>query len=158
MFAPRGAECSRERRVKLHIAGASEGRWEAGPAEACPDLPNLRRQVRSADRQHARVEDRIRQAKATGLRNLPSKLAPENRAWLECLCVASDLLCWSKLICFGDDPELAHCEIANFRYRVLHMAARIAGHGRAVHLRPDRNWSWAKQLALGFSRLRAAST
>ena len=82
--------------------------------------------------------------------------SPENRAWLECLCAASDLLCWSKLICFADDPELAHCEIANFRYRVLHMAARIARHGRAVHLRLDRNWSWAKRLALGFTRLRTA--
>ena len=113
-------------------------------------------QLELRHRQHARVEDRIRQAKAIGLRNLPSKFAPENRAWLECLCAASDLLCWSKLICFADDPELAHCEIANFRYRVLHMAARIARHGRAVHLRLDRNWSWAKRLALGFTRLRAA--
>jgi hypothetical protein len=107
-------------------------------------------------RQHARVEDRIRQAKAAGLRNLPCKQAAENRAWLECVLAAADLVCWSKLISFGDEPELARCEIETFRYRVLHTAARVARHGRGRHLRLDRNWSWAKQLALAFTRLRAA--
>jgi hypothetical protein len=107
-------------------------------------------------RTHARVEDRIRQAKAAGLRNLPCKLAPENHAWLECVLAAFDLVAWSKLICFFDEPALAHCEIAAFRYRVLHMAARIARGGRVVRLRLDRTWAWSKQLALGFSRLRAA--
>ena len=107
-------------------------------------------------RTHARVEDRIRQAKAAGLRNLPCKQAPENHAWLECVLAAFDLVAWSKLICFFDEPALAHCEIAAFRYRVLHMAARIARGGRVVRLRLDRTWAWSKQLALGFTRLRAA--
>ena len=62
----------------------------------------------------------------------------------------------SKLICFADDPELAYCEITNFRYRVLHMAARLTRSGRVTYLRLDRTWGWAKQLALGFDRLRAA--
>jgi hypothetical protein len=88
--------------------------------------------------------------------NLPSKFAPENRAWLECVLAAADLVCWSKLICFFDDPDLAHCEISNFRYKILHIAARLARHGRVAHLRLDRTWTWAKQLALGFTRLRAA--
>ncbi len=107
-------------------------------------------------RAHARVEDRIRQAKAAGLRNLPCKLAPENHAWLECVLAAFDLVAWSKLICFFDEPALAHCEIAAFRYRVLHMAARITRGGRVVRLRLDCTWAWSKQLALGFTRLRAA--
>ena len=107
-------------------------------------------------RRHARVEDRIRQAKAAGLRNLPCKEAAENEAWLECVLAAADLVTWSKLVCFADDPELARCEIDTFRYRVLHIAARLARHGRTVHLRLDRTWSWARQLALAFTRLRAA--
>jgi hypothetical protein len=107
-------------------------------------------------RQHARVEDRIRQAKAAGLRNLPCKQAAENHAWFECVLAANDLVCWSKLICFADEPALAHCEIAAFRYRVLHVAARITRGGRIVNLRLDRTWAWAKQLALAFTRLRAA--
>jgi len=107
-------------------------------------------------RQHARIEDRIRQAKAAGLRNLPCKQAAENHAWLECVLAAADLVAWSKLICFADDPELARCEITNFRYRILHTAARITRSGRAIYLRLDRTWTWAKQLALAFNRLRTA--
>lgn len=107
-------------------------------------------------RRHARVEDRIRQLKAAGLRNLPCKEVAENHAWLECVLAAADLVCWSKLICFADEPALASCEIANFRYRILHMAARLTRSGRVTYLRLDRTWSWAKQLALGFDRLRAA--
>lgn len=107
-------------------------------------------------RQHARIEDRIRQAKAAGLHNLPCKEAAENHAWLECVLAAADLVAWSKLICFDDDPELARCEIDNFRYRILHTAARITRSGRVVYLRLDRTWAWAKQLALAFDRLRAA--
>jgi hypothetical protein len=107
-------------------------------------------------RRHARVEDRIRQAKAAGLRNLPCKEVAENHAWLECVLAAADLVAWSKLICFADDPAIARCEIATFRYRILHTAARITRGGRVVHLRLDRTWTWAKTLALGFIRLRTA--
>jgi len=106
-------------------------------------------------RQHARVEDRIRQGKAAGLKNLPCAEAEENDAWLECVLAAADLVCWSKLLCFIDD-ELARCEIAAFRYKILHMAARITRSGRVLRLRLDRSWLWAKALALGFDRLRAA--
>ena len=107
-------------------------------------------------RRHARIEDRIRQAKAAGLPNLSCKDSPENHAWLECVLAAADLVCWSKLICFNDEPAIAHCEIDTYRYRILHMAARITRGGRTVTLRLDKTWAWAKTLALGFDRLRAA--
>jgi Transposase DDE domain group 1 len=107
-------------------------------------------------RHHARVEDRIRQAKAAGLRNLPCKQAAENEAWLECVLAGIDLVCWSKLICFADDTALSCCEIDNFRYRVLHVAGRVARSGRMLRLRLDRSWAWARQLAIAFERLRAA--
>lgn len=107
-------------------------------------------------RQHARVEDRIRQAKATGLRNFPCRAWNENNAWLEVVLTAVDLVCWTKLICFADVVELATCEIAAFRYRVLHVAARITHGARQVRLRIDKTWRWATQIAEGFHRLRAA--
>ena len=47
-------------------------------------------------RQHARVEDRIREAKATGLRNLPCRAFNENAAWLEVVLTAVDLVCWTQ--------------------------------------------------------------
>ncbi len=107
-------------------------------------------------RQHARVEDRIRQAKAAGLRNLPCRGQDENRAWLEAVLAAADLLCWAKLICFTHVPSLARCEIAAFRYRVLHVAAQLTRSARQLRLRIDRTWRWAAQIAEGFHRLRAA--
>jgi hypothetical protein len=107
-------------------------------------------------RRHAHIEDRIRQAKATGLRRLPCKEVAENHVWLECVMAASDLVPWTKLLCFADDWALARCEIASFRYRILHTAARLTNSGRIVRLHLDRSWAWAKALALGFSRLRAA--
>lgn len=107
-------------------------------------------------RQHARVEDRIREAKATGLRNMPCRAFNENAAWLETVLIAVDLSCWTKQICFADIPELARCEIAAFRYRVLHVAARLTHGARQLRLRIDRTWRWATQIAEGFHRLRAA--
>jgi hypothetical protein len=109
-------------------------------------------------RQHARVEDRIREAKASGLRNFPCRGYAENAAWLEAVLTAIDLVCWAKVICFADNPQLSRCEIAAFRYRVLHVAARLTRSARRLHLRIDRAWRWATAIAEGFDRLRAAFT
>ncbi|MBC7273288.1 MAG: transposase, partial [Streptomyces sp.] len=107
-------------------------------------------------RQHARVEDRIRQAKATGLRNLPCRGFNENAAWLEVVMMATDLIAWTKLIAFDGDPVLARCEIAAFRYRVLHVAARITRSARQTRLRIDKTWRWAAAIAAGWHRIRTA--
>lgn len=107
-------------------------------------------------RRHARVEDRIREAKASGLRNFPCRGHAENAAWLEAVLTAIDLVCWTKLICFAEQPTLARCEIAAFRYRVLHVAARLSRTARQVHLRIDRTWRWAGAIAAAFAKLRAA--
>ena len=107
-------------------------------------------------RQHARVEDRIRQAKATGLRNLPCHRAEANAAWLEIILAATDLVTWSKLIGFTDHAGLATCEIDTFRYRVLHVAARITRSARQTRLRIDATWRWATAISQAWQRLRAA--
>jgi hypothetical protein len=107
-------------------------------------------------RQHARVEDRIRQAKATGLRNLPCHRAEANAAWLEIILAATDLVAWSKLIGFIEQPDLATCEIDTFRYRVLHVAARITRGARQIRLRIDATWRWAAAISEGWQRLRTA--
>ena len=109
-------------------------------------------------RQHARVEDRIREAKATGLRNFPCRAWNENDAWLQVVLTATDLIAWTQLIAFGHLPQLARCEIAAFRYRVLHVAARLTRGARQVRLRIDKTWRWATHIAEGFTRTRAAFT
>ena len=122
------------------------------------EVPGGQAALELRHRRHARIEDRIRQAKAAGLRNLPCREAAENGAWLECVLAAADLVAWSKLICFADNERIARCEIHTFRYTILHVAGRLTRSGRQTRLRLDRTWAWAKTLALGFERLRAAFT
>jgi hypothetical protein len=49
-------------------------------------------------RQRARVEDRIRAAKATGLANLPFDRWRRNAVWLELVLAAQDLTCWTQAL------------------------------------------------------------
>ncbi|MEX0581088.1 MAG: IS1380 family transposase [Mycobacterium sp.] len=107
-------------------------------------------------RQHARVEDRIREAKAAGLRNFPCQSFDANAAWLEIVLTATDLVAWAQLIGFTHTPELARAEITTFRYRVLHVAARITRSARQLQLRIDATWRWAGAIATAWQRLRAA--
>jgi hypothetical protein len=109
-------------------------------------------------RQHARVEDRIREAENTGLRNLPCRGFDENAAWLETLLAATDLVCWAKLLGFTDTPTLAHAEIATFRNQVLHVAARLTRTARRTRLRIDQTWRWATEITQAWLRIRAAFT
>jgi len=104
-------------------------------------------------RRHARVEDRIRGAKACGLRNLPFEDFVRNEAWLALVMVAQDLLAWTAGVCL--DGALAKAEPATLRYQLLHVAARLARRGRDLHLRIDAAWPWRDQLDTAFSRLRA---
>jgi hypothetical protein len=104
------------------------------------------------------VEDRIRQLKATGLRNLPCHRAEANAAWLEITLAATDLVTWSKLIGFTEHPDLTTCEIGTFWYRVLHVAARITRGARQIRLRIDATWRWATPISQAWQRLREAFT
>ena len=107
-------------------------------------------------RQHARVEDRIRQAKATGLANLPFHSFQANAGWLEIVMAATDLIAWAQLLGFTDHPELARCEIDTFRYRVCHVAARITRGARQIRLRIDATWRWATAITTAWARIRNA--
>jgi hypothetical protein len=104
-------------------------------------------------RQRARVEDRIRGAKATGLRNLPFDRWRRNAVWLELVLCAQDLLCWTQALLL--EGHLAVAEPKALRYRLLHVAARIVHHARRTILRLQRTWPWAAELAAAFTRLRA---
>ncbi len=105
-------------------------------------------------RQHARVEDRIRAGKDRGMANLPCQDFHANAAWLELALTAADLTTWAQALCFTG--ALARVEPKRLRYRVLHVAGRLAHTGRRLVLRLDRHWPWAGELAAAFTRLRAA--
>lgn len=105
-------------------------------------------------RRHARVEDRIRGAKACGLRNFPFEDFVRNEAWSALVLVAQDLLAWTAAVCL--DGALAKAEPATLRYQLLHVGARLARRGRDLHLRIDATWPWRNELATAFGRLRTA--
>jgi Transposase DDE domain group 1 len=113
-------------------------------------LPDLEQQHRA----HARVEDRIRTGKDTGLRNLPFYAYAANACWLELALTAADLLCWSQALCFTG--TLARTEPATYRYQILHVAGILVRTARGRHLRLDTDWPWATQLTTAFQRLRTA--
>ena len=69
---------------------------------------------------------------------------------------ATDLVAWTKLIGFTDHPDLATCEIDTFRYRVLHVAARITRGARQIRLRIDATWRWAAAISTAWQAIRAA--
>jgi hypothetical protein len=114
-----------------------------------PDLAGL--ELRH--RQRARVEDRIRAAKATGLSNLPFDRWRRNTVWLELVLAAQDLTCWTQALLL--DGALAVAEPKTLRYRLWHIAARVVRHARRRILRLQRSWPWAAELAQAFARLRA---
>ena len=76
------------------------------------------------------MEDRVRQAKATGLRNLPSQAWTVNRDWVLAANIATDLSAWTRLLGLHDQPNLAHAEPDTLRYRLLHLPAKLAVHAR----------------------------
>jgi hypothetical protein len=104
-------------------------------------------------RGHARVEDRIRAAKDCGMEKLPFRDYAINAVWLELVLIAQDLIAWTKTLCL--DGELAACEPKRLRYRLLHVAGRLAFHARQAILHLNRDWPWAHDLAAAFQRLAA---
>ena len=105
-------------------------------------------------RQRAAIEDGIRYAKASGLRNLPFRAYAMNAAWLELVLMGIDLLSWTKRLLLSG-TELTACEPKRLRYRLLHVAGRIARHAGGARLRLPRSWPWAPALASAFVRLQA---
>jgi hypothetical protein len=104
-------------------------------------------------RRRARIEDRIRCGKATGLRNLPFGLWRRNQVWLELVLAAQDLTGWAQTLLL--DGELRLAEPKALRYRLWHVAARVVRHARRLIVRLQRTWPWATALAAAFTRLRA---
>ena len=102
-----------------------------------PDIAVVERR----HRQRARVEDRIRDDKDTGLAKLPFKDFWMNEVWVQIVALAHDLLIWTQTLLLEGD--LAKAEPKRLRYQLLHVAARLAFSGRRARLPPPEH------LALG---------
>ncbi len=104
-------------------------------------------------RAHARVEDRIRHAKDTGLGRFPSREFAINQAWLQVVTLAADLTAWLRLLALPD--SLKTCEPKALRYRLLHVPARLTRGSRRRRLRLPATWPWAEQLKTLFDAITA---
>ena len=102
-------------------------------------------------RAHARVEDRVKAIKQTGMGRFPSREFAINQAWLQLALTAADLIAWTQTILLNG--HLAKAEAKQLRYQLLHTAARIVRGQRKVKIKIDTDWPWADQLTAAFDRL-----
>jgi hypothetical protein len=104
-------------------------------------------------RRHARVEDRIRAGKDTGIRNLPYHDTAQNKIWLAIAALAADLLAWTARLALTGPT--ATYEPKRLRLRILAVAGRIVRTARRRLLKIDPAWPWAALITTAHARLLA---
>jgi hypothetical protein len=114
-----------------------------------PDIAVLERR----HRQRARVEDRIRDDKDTGLSKLPFQSFAMNEVWVQIVMLAHDLIIWTQALALHG--ELAAAQPKQLRYRLLHIAGRLAFSARQAKLHLPSAWPWATALVAAFQKLAA---
>jgi hypothetical protein len=130
----------------MRITGFLTNTAPGGPGRQLADL-ELRH------RRHARVEDRIRAAKDTGLRNLPFHDMAQNRIWVAISALAQDLLAWCARLALP--PKVAGYEPKRLRLRILAVAGRIVHSARRRVLQIAPEWPWADTITGAHARLTA---
>ncbi|WDO11013.1 IS1380 family transposase (plasmid) [Streptomyces murinus] len=104
-------------------------------------------------RLRARAEDRIRAARATGLRNLPLHRTAQNRVWLEIVQIALDLLAWMPMLALTGTARL--WEPRRLRLRLFSASGQLVTTGRRRILRLARHWPWSSHITAALDRLTA---
>jgi Transposase DDE domain group 1 len=104
-------------------------------------------------RRRARCEDRIRNAKDTGLRNLPLHDFAQNQIWYELVALACELLAWMQMLAL--DGTARRWEPKRLRLRLFSCAGRIVKGGRRLRLRLARTWPWTDMITTAITRLQA---
>jgi hypothetical protein len=140
--------------AQLRITDADGHRLTAFATNTPPGGPG--RQLADLElrhRRHARVEDRIRAAKDTGLRNLPFHDTDQNRIWIAISALAQDLLAWCARLALP--ATAASYEPKRLRLRILAVAGRTVRTVRRRLLRIDPRWPWAEVITTAHARLTA---
>ena len=104
-------------------------------------------------RRRARCEDRIRNAKDTGLRNLPLKGYAQNQVWCEIVALACELLAWTQMIALAG--EARRWEPERLRLRLFSVAGRLVRGGRRLRLRLAGRWPRVDEVTAAIARLQA---
>lgn len=108
-------------------------------------------------RRRARCEDRIRNAKDTGLRNLPLHTFAKNQLWCHLVMLASELIAWTQLLAFNTAPA-RRWEPKRLRLRLLSAAGRLAVSGRRATLHLAKTGTWSALLLTAINTLRALNS
>lgn len=102
-------------------------------------------------RLRARAEDRIRAARATGLRNLPLHDTAQNRIWLEIMQIALDLPAWMPMLALTGKARL--WEPRRLRLRLFTTAGQLVTTGRRRIIRLAGHWPWTSHITAALDRL-----
>jgi hypothetical protein len=105
-------------------------------------------------RRRARAEDRIRCAKATGLRNLPLHDFDQNRIWCAIVALACELTAWLQLLALPGH-QARRWEPKRLRLRLFSAAGRLTRTGHRVVLHLNRTSRYSQLLLNIITRLRA---
>lgn len=105
-------------------------------------------------RRRARCEDRIRNARDTGLRNLPLHDTAQNQIiWLEIVSLALDILAWMPMLALTGDTR--RWEPKRLRLRLFSAAAQLVNTGRRRWLRLPTQWPWTDVITQAIDRIQA---
>jgi len=104
-------------------------------------------------RRRARCEDRIRNAKDTGLVNLPLHGFGANRIWCQIVALACDLLAWMGLLAHPQ-AQARRWEPKKLRHRLFAIPATLARSGRRVILHVSDRQPWVDTVVAAVGVLR----
>ena len=128
------------------LASVRQAQRGSGPGRG--QLPDLKLR----HRRRARCEDRIRNAKDTGLANLPLHGFDQNRIWCALVQLAMELTAWLQILALhGHDAR--RWEPKRLRLRLFSLAGRIARHARRTRLRLAAHAPWKALLTTALTRL-----
>jgi len=131
----------------MRITAFATNTHSVGPGSQLPDL-ELRH------RRRARVEDRIRNAKDTGLTNLPLHDFTQNQIWCAIVALAAELTAWMQLLALAGH-HARRWEPKRLRLRLFTVPAALARTGRQVLLHLAKKTPWAQLVHDALTRLRA---
>jgi len=104
-------------------------------------------------RAHARVEDRIRCVKSTGLSTMPCDTFDRNQIYTQIVMLAADLLTLTQRLTLPGRHAIAEPRV--LRYQLLHVAGHFTTSGRRRTLHLPIDWPYTPVLLAAFRRLRA---
>ena len=104
-------------------------------------------------RDHAHVEDHIKRLKDSGLERFPFTDLDANRAWMQLVCLAADLVRWFQHLCCTG--ELATAKPKRLRWSLWHTPARIVRRAGRDIIRIIDGWPTTSDLLDAHRRITA---